>query len=213
MVWEHEKYLAESTLSSWFRTDFPDTAICPHKSDYCEECYLYHQFANFQATNFLKLLQVSIYFFQILATQTHTNLPPIAHNGEQNKEQILSTLTDMQTINEVKDIHISRVIASVFICNDSIINFILQKGRIKSWSKMKQTWCASVKKWDGNEIKQLRRQIIFLPMLKQETSGQFRGQGKMPCDSYSYWKCRLYKHVICIDFSNGIGKVAIQEHN
>jgi len=29
------------TLGNWFNDIFPDTAICPHKTDYCGECFEY----------------------------------------------------------------------------------------------------------------------------------------------------------------------------
>ena len=28
-------------LGNWFKEDFPDTAVCPHKTDYCGECFEY----------------------------------------------------------------------------------------------------------------------------------------------------------------------------
>lgn len=29
------------TLGNWFLEDFKDTAVCPHKTDYCPECFEY----------------------------------------------------------------------------------------------------------------------------------------------------------------------------
>ena len=34
---DHEVH--DFTLLRWFNEDFPDTDVCPHKSDYCPECY------------------------------------------------------------------------------------------------------------------------------------------------------------------------------
>jgi hypothetical protein len=33
--------VGDRTLGSWFNQDFPDTAVCPHKTDYCPECFEY----------------------------------------------------------------------------------------------------------------------------------------------------------------------------
>ena len=34
------------TLTNWFGEDFPNTAICPHKSDYCPYCFDFHTSLN-----------------------------------------------------------------------------------------------------------------------------------------------------------------------
>lgn len=36
-------FISFSTLESWFAEDFPDTSICPHKSDYCSICFSINQ--------------------------------------------------------------------------------------------------------------------------------------------------------------------------
>jgi hypothetical protein len=33
--------VGDRTLRSWFNQDFPDTDVCPHKTDYCPDCFEY----------------------------------------------------------------------------------------------------------------------------------------------------------------------------
>lgn len=36
---EDSQTVSQSTLDNWMKEDFSDTGVCPHKSDYCAECY------------------------------------------------------------------------------------------------------------------------------------------------------------------------------
>ncbi len=33
--------VSAKTLSNWFNEDFPNTAVCPHMTNYCGECFEY----------------------------------------------------------------------------------------------------------------------------------------------------------------------------
>lgn len=52
--------VAEITLHKWFREEFPDTGICPHKTDYCQTCFEYgqHTTSYKQQLNMLKVYKI-----------------------------------------------------------------------------------------------------------------------------------------------------------
>ncbi len=52
--------VSSRTLGYWFAQDFKDTAVCPHKTDYCGECFEYK--------TSMKALQQKINLFKVILT-------------------------------------------------------------------------------------------------------------------------------------------------
>ena len=38
---EGSKTVGMTTLGEWMKQEFPDTEVCPHKSDYCPSCFAF----------------------------------------------------------------------------------------------------------------------------------------------------------------------------
>lgn len=109
--------ISASTLANWMQEDFPDTSVCPHKSDYCSSCF------EFNASLESLQTQMNLHKVFLLCYYTITDISLLLQQNN-NANQLDLLQATRKEIEAGKEAHIQQALDAIqYMQNVSEISY------------------------------------------------------------------------------------------